>query len=209
MVRQFIFLPSDHFVVFDRVVSKNADFPKAWLLHTANEPVIAGRELRADQDRGRIFCRTLLPADAVLDKIGGPGKEFWADGRNWPIPGDSSYLPSLRIKDSADVAENMGRWRVEVKPGAARTDDVFLHLIQASDQAVTKMVENKVAEQDGRIELSFVSGPRSYTIRLNKTGEIGGHLRIEDGGRVLDQELTRELQRQSGSVPTTSQNGQN
>ena len=95
MVRQFLYLPPDHFVVFDRVASTEAEYPKTWLLHTANEPVIAGREFRADQDQGRIFCRTLYPTDAVLDKIGGPGKEFWADGRNWPIPADSPYLGQI------------------------------------------------------------------------------------------------------------------
>ncbi len=36
----------------------------------ANEPRVAGRAFRADRDRGRLFCRTLLPADAMLDTIG-------------------------------------------------------------------------------------------------------------------------------------------
>ena len=27
----------------------------------------------------------LLPKDAVLKKIGGPGKEFWANGKNWEL----------------------------------------------------------------------------------------------------------------------------
>ncbi|MBI3947846.1 MAG: heparinase II/III family protein, partial [Armatimonadetes bacterium] len=48
MVRQFLYLNPDHFVVFDRVTAKNAEYPKTWLLHTANEPLVAGREFRAD-----------------------------------------------------------------------------------------------------------------------------------------------------------------
>jgi len=32
---------------------------KTWLLHTANEPVITGSRVPADQEQGRIFCRTL------------------------------------------------------------------------------------------------------------------------------------------------------
>ncbi|MBI3945209.1 MAG: heparinase II/III family protein, partial [Armatimonadetes bacterium] len=76
MVRQFLFLTPGHFVVFDRVTSKNPDYPKTWLLHTGNEPVFRGKEFRADQEEGRIFCRTLYPLDATLEKIGGPGKEF-------------------------------------------------------------------------------------------------------------------------------------
>jgi len=203
MVRQFLFLTPDHFVVFDRVIAKRADYPKTWLLHTANEPAITGTEFRADQEQGRIFCRTLYPADAVLEKVGGPGKEFWADGRNWPIPAHSPYFRNLGIKDASDVAENMGRWRVEVKPGTPRTEDVFLHLLQASDQSVSKMVDSRVSEKGDQIEVTFTANARTYTIGLNKTGEVGGHIRITDGENVLvDQALTQELQPQTGLALT-------
>jgi heparin/heparan-sulfate lyase len=199
MVRQFLFLPPDHFVVFDRVIAKNADYPKTWLLHTANEPAIAGREFHADQEQGRIFCRTLYPTDAVLEKIGGPGKEFWADGRNWPIPAHSPYFQQLGIKDASDVPENMGRWRVEVKPGTPRREDVFLHLIQASVPTVAKMVESRVRETETRIELEFIAGARDYAVSLSKTGDVGGHIRIAEGTKSLvDKDLTREVQPQAG-----------
>jgi hypothetical protein len=205
MVRQFIYLPPDHFVVFDRVTSKKAEYPKTWLLHTANEPAFAGNEFRADQDGGRLFCRTLYPLDASLEKIGGPGKEFWADGRNWPIPANSPSFRLLGIKDASDVAETMGRWRVEVKPGAARTDDVFLHLIQTSDRTVDKMAESRVSGQGEQIELTFTAGKRTYTIGLNKTHEVGGHIRIEEGRKVVvDKNLTREIQPWSGPTPKAS-----
>ncbi|MBI3945949.1 MAG: hypothetical protein HY321_08520, partial [Armatimonadetes bacterium] len=172
MVRQFLFLPPDHFVVFDRVVSTKAEYPKTWLLHTANEPMIAGREFRSDQDQGRLFCRTLYPLDAVLEKIGGPGKEFWADGRNWPItdafqePGVGNWWKRFGHGETEPV-EAMGRWRVEVKPGAARAEDCFLHLIQASDQTVEKMVESRTSETADQVQLAFAVGARSYAISLN------------------------------------------
>jgi heparin/heparan-sulfate lyase len=194
MVRQFLFLTPDCFLVLDRVVAKSAGYPKTWLLHTANEPVITGKEFRADQEHGRIFCRTLLPSDAVLDKIGGPGKEFWADGRNWPIPSHSPYFRQLGIKDASDVAENMGRWRVEVKPGTPRTEDLFLHLIQACDQTEAKMLESRVNERGSRMEVSFMLAARGYTISLNRSGDIGGHIRIvEDGKTILDRDLARNV----------------
>jgi len=194
-VRQFLFLAPDHFVVFDRIVSKKAEYPKTWLLHTANEPVIVDKEFRADQEEGRIFCRTVYPPDAALEKIGGPGKEFWADGRNWPIPAHSPYLKRVGMATPADVQENMGRWRVEVKPGKARTDDVFLHLIQASDQTVEKMVESRVVEKGQQVELTFTIGERTYTISLNKAGQVGGHMRVEEGAKVLvDKGLTHRIQ---------------
>ncbi|NLF72067.1 MAG: hypothetical protein GX575_23790 [Candidatus Anammoximicrobium sp.] len=198
MVRQFLFLTPDHFVVFDRVTAQRADYPKTWLLHTGNEPAVTGREFRADQEQGRIFCRTLYPPDAVLEKVGGPGKEFWADGRNWPIPVQSPYLRNLGLQDASDVAENMGRWRVEVKPGAARTEDAFLHLIQVSDETVQKMADSQVRETGEQIELTFTVGARTYSVALNRTGDVGGHLRItEDEQALFDQDLTGQVQSQT------------
>ena len=207
MVRQFIFLPPDHFVVFDRVFSKKSEYPKTWLLHTANEPVITGKEFRADQGAGRILVRTLYPTDAVLEEIGGPGKEFWADGKNWALTDDwwARYAGVLRGKPlkKGEIAETMGRWRVEVKPGQAREEDYFLHLIQVSDQTVEKMITSKVSETANQIQLTFTVGARTYTISLNKTGEIGGHIRITEGRKVLvDRDLTREIMPQSGLALT-------
>jgi heparin/heparan-sulfate lyase len=74
--RQIVFLMPNHFVIFDRVGSTDAGYRKDWLLHTAHEPTITGRTIRADHGKGRIFCRTLLPTDARLATVGGPGKEF-------------------------------------------------------------------------------------------------------------------------------------
>jgi hypothetical protein len=93
----------------------------------------------------------------------------------------------------------MGRWRVEVKPGTARTEDVFLHLIQVSDLTTDKMVASQVRERGGQIELTFRDAARTYTIAFNKAGEVGGHIKIIDGDRlVVDRELTREIMPQSG-----------
>lgn len=204
MVRQFIYLPPDHFVVFDRVTAKRAEYAKTWLLHTANEPAIRGKEFRAVQDQGRIFCRTLYPLDAVLEKIGGPGKEFWADGRNWAIvdrfqaPGGGDWWRHYG-HGYTEPPEAMGRWRVEVKPGAARTDDAFLHLIQVSGLAVEKMVASQVHERDDRIELNLRAAARTYTVAFNKTGDVGGHIMITNDDKVdVDCDLTSEVMPQSG-----------
>ena len=48
-----------------------------------------------------------------------------------------------------EVPELMGRWRLEVKPGAPRERDVFLHVLQAADQTVTAMDEARVALEGG------------------------------------------------------------
>jgi len=197
MVRQFLFLAPDHFVVFDRVTSTNAEYPKTWLLHTSNEPTVTGSTFRADQAEGRLFCRTLSPPEARLEKIGGPGKEFWADGRNWPL--EDRWWEKYGRGLNKQVPEMMGRWRVEVRPGAAREQDYFLHLIQVSNQSVEEMVDSSVREVGDRIELTFSADGRTYTIALNKTGAVGGHIRIEeDGAMLVNRPLTQRIMPQAG-----------
>jgi len=196
MVRQFIYLNPDHFLVFDRVISAKAEYNKEWLLHTSNEPVIEEKTFTADQGRGRIFCRTLYPQDAVIEKIGGPGKEFWASGQNWMPP--QLNFSRLDIKGS-EVYETMGRWRVEVRPGSSREEDVFLHFIQVSDKTVEDMTESVISDNKGKLTVSFSAGGRTYNITLNKTGDIGGNMKIiQDGKIMLDRPLTSEIMSQSG-----------
>ncbi|MBM3888215.1 MAG: hypothetical protein FJ388_03720 [Verrucomicrobia bacterium] len=201
MTRQFVYLAPDHFVVFDRVVSTQPGYAKSWLLHAGNEPDIARREFRADNEGGRLFCRTLYPLDAVIEKIGGAGKEFWTDGRNWPIedfwqtPGSRDWWKRYG-KGLTEPPAAMGRWRVEVKPGAARADDCFLHVIQVSAQNVPRMIESEVRESGGRIILNFAANTRTCTFIFNKTGPIGGSLRIaQDGKAVVDKALENRIQR--------------
>ncbi len=200
MTRQFVFLPPEHFVVFDRVVSKRADFQKSWLLHTGNEPQVAGREFRADNEGGRLFCRTLYPVDAVLEKVGGQGREFWSDGRNWPVedfwqrPGARDWW-KLYGKGLMEPPSAMGRWRVEVKPGTARAEDCFLHLLQASSVATAAMGVSPMRESAQEIEVSFSAGKRTWTLVFNKSGEVGGRIRIADSGKiVVIQSLARNVQ---------------
>jgi|GEM_PF-401723 len=197
MVRQFLFFPPNHFVVFDRVAATQAGYPKKWLLHTSNEPKMDGNTFQADQGQGRLFWRTHYPLDAQLVKIGGPGEEFWADGRNWPLT--EEWFRLRGPKPVGTIPEVMGHWRVEVRPGAAREQDYFLHLLQTAGQSEQEMVDSSVREIGDRIELTFAVNGRTYTLGVNKTGEVGGYIRIEDGGEALvDRPLTQEIMPQSG-----------
>ncbi len=200
MIRQFIFLPPNHFVVFDRVVSRRAEYPKIWLLHTANEPAIRGREFSAVQGQGKIFCRTLLPEDAAVHAVGGPGREFWAGNRNWAIP---PSLPKHWLRGILDedghVCEQVGRWRIEVRPGSAREQDHFLHLIEVGNASAAAMAACELIDAAGCAGVRFKVGTREYTVSLNKTGEVGGEIRIAAEGRILvDRAFTNDVMPQHG-----------
>ncbi len=183
-IRQFVFIPPHHFVVFDRVTAAKAEYGKRWLLHHANRPVLLdGRTWRADQAEGRIFCRTLLPEDAVIEAVGGPGREFLADGRNYPIDAGPSQE---RLRNAfplprpvyAEVPELMGRWRVEVKPGAARREDVFLHLLEVGSGGLKEMAPAAVRRVGDAVELRFEPGAKTVTILFATRGAAAADIRI-------------------------------
>ncbi|MBI3946323.1 MAG: hypothetical protein HY321_10420, partial [Armatimonadetes bacterium] len=62
-----------------------------------------------------------------------------------------------------------------------------------------KMVESRVSDRGNQVELTFTVGARTYAIALNKTGEVGGHIKITEGAKVLvDRPLTQEVMEQHG-----------
>ena len=190
VVRQFLFVYPDYFVVFDRVTSKKPDQPKRWLLHTQNEPTVEGDTFMADHWNGRIAARTLLPQDFKSEKIGGPGKEYWADGRNWPMPG----------RDTPRFENNLyGQWRMEVSPGEGRLKDRFLHFIQVgiADQ-FDQMAPSELVEEGQQSGIEFRVPGKLVRVLFNRDGEVGGNIRIEDAdGRVLvDRSFTQDVMTQ-------------
>ncbi len=192
-LRQFVFVYPNHFVVFDRVRSTEAEYRKRWLLHTAREPRIEGTTISADQGEGRIFCRTLLPEDAQLTAIGGPGKEFMAGGKNWPL------LEKGKYGGTPEYSELMGWGRVEVSAAEQDADALFLHLIEVGDQTLEAMGEAELVREEGSVGVEFTALDKSVRITFGTKGDAAGHIRIARGEEVLaDQDLTREVMPQEG-----------
>ena len=187
--RQIVFLMPNHLVIFDRVTATDAGYRKEWLLHTAHEPIVQGRTIRADHGEGRIFCRTLLPADARVAAVGGPGKEFLAAGKNWDIVKGRLKPENLAM---------MGQWRVEVTPGTARTEDAFLHVIQVGGQDLGSMNEAQLIEGEGSSGVRLSAEGGTWEVRFSTEGELGGHIRLSAGRTEIDAELTVGVAPQSG-----------
>ncbi len=190
-VRQMVFVYPDHFVIFDRVRSTQPEYTKRWLLHTAREPRIDGMTVAADQGEGRLFCRTLLPADAVLTPVGGDGQQFMCGGRNWPVP------------PGVELTEMMGWGRIEVSAPQPSAQQDFLHVLQVGDAAgeAEPMAMDPVEriEGDGLVGARLIAGDRTIEVSFATEGEVAGRIRIIRGGEVLgDRDLTREVQPQEG-----------
>ena len=197
-LRQLVYLLPDTFVVCDRVVSTDPAYRKEWLLHTHDEPEIDGTLCSAGQGGGRLFCRTLLPAQAQLTKVGGPGKEFWANGVNWEL-NDAVKARDARQREKTGSGMLWGNWRVEVSPGEARTDDVFLHVLHGADVAAEAMPPAELLEDGDRVGAEIRFGRKVCRIWFGADGEPSGHVRITSAENVvLDQPLTQAVQAQSG-----------
>jgi len=189
VARQIVFLLPRHFVIFDRVIATDPSYRKEWLLHTAHEPAIDGKTFRADQEGGRIFCRTLLPVEATLAAVGGPGKEFWAAGKNWSI--DASGL-------GPDELAMMGQWRAEVRPGAACAEDLFLHVIEVGDRTLAAMGPLDLLESDGSPGVRIRAGSATWEVTFATKGDLGGHIRFQEGGVTIDEPLRNVVEPQRG-----------
>lgn len=201
VIRQFVFLPPDIFVVFDRVNATKAEYPKTWLLHMAKEPVVNGQEFHAEQGGGMLFCKTVFPVNAKLTKIGGPEKQFWSDGRNWPLPqlkpGDWNYAHMRGMP--TDTCELFGQWRMEVSPGKSTTDDIFLHLIQVGDISLPSMVDSEPLKTGNRTGVKFIYMDKEYKVMFNTKDEVGGEISIsQNGWRILEENFTDKVKSQKG-----------
>jgi len=190
--RQFVHIQPDLFIVFDRVEATKAGFGKYWIMHSVDEPVIKGRLAEVSERDGKLYVQTVFPEDAVMGKVGGPGREFDVFGQNYP-PAVSYY--------SLKPGEEWGSWRIEVTPGNPREYDCFLHLLLAGDRMSASPPE---FEPLGSVSSS--PGVRVHyqgnicEVLFGSAGKPGGRIRIEsgDGKLLVEKALTEEVQPQAG-----------
>lgn len=195
VIRQFVFIYPDYFVVFDRVASKKPEQKKTWLFHTQEEPEVQTNGFSAVQREGKIFVRTLLPKEPKMVKVGGPGKEFWAGGQNWPI--DPVWLKQV---DPTGTNNLFGQWRMEISASQDNQKDLFLHLLQVGDRQELKvMVPSRLIEDKSQAGVEFDTGKATIRVVFNKAGDIGGNIWItENGKQVLSRRLTSDVMPQNG-----------
>jgi len=180
-----VYLPPNTFVLFDRVTSTKPQFTKRWLLHTVNQPTLSGRTAVITEGEGRLFSQTLLPEDARIELVGGPGKDFWVAGKNYPPP---------KPKEATEA----GAWRIEVYPGAPRTQDYFLHVLYAASAGVRSGPKAELIRGQGRFGVEVALKGRTCTVTFATEGDPAGHVTIKDaaGKTLVDQDLTQDIQPQ-------------
>ena len=134
-------------IVYDHIVSADPSFKKYWLLHSIEEPQTGTQEFTVmrtkDGDTGKLHCSVLLP-EANVEKIGGPGKDCWVFGENYPNPATTR----------PDPCNERGAWRVEVTPKTAAKEDCFLNVIQVADNSCRKMLQVQRIDADKVVGVS-------------------------------------------------------
>ena len=87
--------------VTDLVIPKKEE-TVTFLLHCLREPLISGNRVVIPGERRSLVCRVLSPDSAEIKWIGGPGREFVADGVN--------YAPKVRTAE-----EGVGRVEISAR----------------------------------------------------------------------------------------------
>ncbi len=113
-------------IVFDKVVSSDANYKKSWLLHSQQEPIVDGNITTIIRNEngynGKLINETLLPENNTITKIGGDGYEYYYGGVNYPAsPKDNEY------------SDESGNWRIELSPANANKEDYFLNVLTVNE----------------------------------------------------------------------------
>lgn len=212
-VRQFVHVQPDAFVVYDRVRTSLPTDEKRWLLHMKDEPAVSNGLMCVSSGRGRLFCRTLLPEKAVVETVGGTGKEFWASGRNWDLEAE---FKSRQLANAAKrgTGPYWGGWRIEIGLAKPSTEARFLNVLNVGDATATP-VETQYVREPGRDGARLTFPGRTYrgepgsfevTVLFNRAGAVGGEVRYRflsaDGSVVAETKrpLADGIQPQKGVI---------
>ena len=195
MFRQFVFIQPDYFVICDTVESVKPEQTQTWLLHSQKKPVEKGDIFTFDEEQGRLFCRTFLPQSFKRTVIGGKGKDFYVDGKNFNNI-DPDYMVKLAKQGIPDP--KWGNYRVELTAGKTTAKVRFLNLIQVGMKAkLQKMMPSEYVNERDLEGVRFTSVDGTvWTVLFDQTG-LKGKIRAEKTGRTLvERALTEKIQEQ-------------
>ena len=67
--REFVHVKPDYVLVFDRITPVSASSEIKYLVHSHNQPSVQGNMVTSSQGGGKLFHKTLLPENAVLNVV--------------------------------------------------------------------------------------------------------------------------------------------
>lgn len=166
----------DAVVLYDRVAVEQPHFHVRWLLHTVSKPsrtrdaFDVTMESRPNEPQlGRAGLRGFVPVplDHHVNLVGGPGYEFFVDGRNYDENGEVQR-EVLRKK-----LTEAGEWRVEIEPGEQGFNHEFLVIL-------VPWVDAPPADLD----VTCVSEDKYHLCTLTRDGRTMSYRVLRDSGRI-------------------------
>ncbi len=179
--RAFLYLRPDVFVIFDRVESTQADFVKTWLLHSTYEPELNEAAANISNGNGQLKMRTLWPVQPVITKIGGAGREFETDGRNYPPTDKKNY-----DRDEA------GRWRVEVRSPEHAERQYFLHVLTTVDEDAPVEQSVELLQTEGQLGVVIRNSSGGAKVHFTMEGVLTGTLELSNAAGTVHHRLPSE-----------------
>ncbi|MHB1374732.1 MAG: DUF4962 domain-containing protein, partial [Thauera sp.] len=172
---------NDAVVVFDDVVATKAEFRKRWLLHSIDVPVLGSdrfdlfipADARPGRSGGRLQGRVLLPRQPVIHGIGGPGFEFFVDGKNY----DEGGKAQSAIAKLGHGRAEPGAWRIELMPAQAAREDQFL-VVMFPTAANAEPSARVTRLEDGARVGAEIAGPQRTTRWWFTPGKLGATIEV-------------------------------
>ena len=87
-LRSWVYLADrDLILIHDRLTLSKGGLRPRWLLHSQHEPGISRSSFVVPGEFADLHGRVMLPLDANLQSVGGPGFEFFVDRKNYDQDG--------------------------------------------------------------------------------------------------------------------------
>ena len=160
---------NDLVIIYDNVVSASPSFKKRSLIHTIEKPTIHKSGFTVDipatsgkysphRKAGHLEVFVLFPKEAQLELVGGKGKEFLVDGKNYDAEGKIWEKISRRKNNPPEP----GHWRVEISPPDESERDRFLMVLAPGFRDLPPWIEP--FQKRGSIGTHIIGLERSLTV---------------------------------------------
>jgi len=159
---------TDTFLVYDHVTTTQRALKPKWIMHSIDKPAVTGGRFVVTAGSGKLVGDVAWPVDAKIELVGGPGREAFVAGKNYP--------PAK--KPDAE----QGAWRIEV-PTGPQTLVVFRTM--AKDAALP--APTKITGLGGAQGLIVRHGKVESRIIMPRTGRASlPYIIVVEGGKNVE-----------------------
>jgi hypothetical protein len=158
-------------------------------VHPEGHYLWQGRTGKAVHNGSVLFWKTLLPKQAIIRKMGGKGHQFEVNGENYDMY-DAWYQ---RLDQNFFERIGLGLWRMEVEPEVKQEEDLFLHVLWATDASAAQMLPTELVEEGGRVGARIRAPQGEVMVTFAASGPVAAHLSVQGASARLDTDLATEV----------------